>query len=91
MNSKASFDLLDTLAKCIVIFSFVGQQTMAAEGPDHYNGDLGNLEEARNGQSCVHPFGIIRGCLFYWLQVLGEGGINISISMAYHIPVFLVI
>ena len=44
MNSKASFDLLDTLGKCIVIFSLVGQHTMAAEGPDQPMGGPGCVE-----------------------------------------------
>ena len=45
MNSKARFDLLDTLGQCIMIFSFVGQQTMAAEVPDQPMGGPGCMEK----------------------------------------------
>ena len=30
---------------------------MAAEAPDHHNGDLGSLEEDRNGLTGVHAVG----------------------------------
>ena len=46
MNYKARFDLLDTLGKYIGIFSFVGQQTMAAEVPDQLMGGPGCVEKA---------------------------------------------
>ena len=49
MNSKASFDPLDTLGKCIVVFSFVGQLNMAAEVPDQPMGVLAAWKRANLG------------------------------------------
>ena len=49
MEFRGSTDLLNTMARYPVIFSHIGHKAMAAEAPDHHMGDLGRLEEVRNG------------------------------------------
>ena len=49
--------MLSALASYPAIFSPLGHTTMAAEAPDPHSGDLGSLEEARNGQNSVHAVG----------------------------------
>ena len=51
MKSKGSIGLLDTLGKCLVIFSSVGYLTMAAEVPDQHMDGLGRQGAGRNGLS----------------------------------------
>ena len=63
MNSKASFDLLDTLDKCIVVFIFVGQQTMAAEGPDQPMGGPGCVENGYFGPNFENC--LVYNCIFF--------------------------
>ena len=46
--------MLSALASYPAIFSHIGHIAMAAEAPDLSKGDLGHLEEARNGQIGVH-------------------------------------
>ena len=41
--------MLSVLARYPVIFSSIGPIAMVAEAPDHHMGDLGRLEEVRNG------------------------------------------
>ena len=41
--------MLSALARYPVIFSHMGHTAMAAEAPDLHMGDLGRLEEVRNG------------------------------------------
>ena len=41
--------MLSALARYPVIFSHIGHMAMAAEAPDLHMGDLGRLEEVRNG------------------------------------------
>ena len=49
--------MLSALARYPVIFSHIEHMTMAAEAPDLHMGDLGRLEEVRNGQTGVHTIG----------------------------------
>ena len=57
MKFKGSSSLLNALVRFSVIFSHVAYCTMAAEAPDHHRGDLGRLEEVRNGLIGVDTFG----------------------------------
>ena len=49
MHFGGSIGLLDALARYLVIFSHIGHKTIAAEAPDLPMGDLGRVEEAKNG------------------------------------------
>ena len=57
MQFGDSIGLLDVLARCIVIFSHIGHETMTAEAPDPPMGGLGRVEEATNGLTGVHAVG----------------------------------
>ena len=41
--------MMRVLERYSVIFSHIGHNAMAAEAPDLHMGDLGRLEEVRNG------------------------------------------
>ena len=49
LQFRGSTGLLNVLASFPVIFSHIGHKTMAAEAPDQHKGDLGRLEDGRNG------------------------------------------
>ena len=49
--------MLSVLVRYPAIFSHIGCKTMVAEAPDHHSGDLGSLEEVRNGLIGVHAVG----------------------------------
>ena len=48
---------MSVLTRYPVIFSSLGPTAMVAEAPDHHMGDLGRLEEARNGLTDAHTVG----------------------------------
>ena len=64
---RGSIGILHVLARYPVIFSLVGHITMVAEAPDHHIGDLGRMEEVRNGLNGIHLVGhreeLNRNCL----------------------------
>ena len=49
-NFEGSTGMLSALARYPVIFSHIGHTAMAAEAPHLHMGDLGRLEEVRNGR-----------------------------------------
>ena len=49
MQYGGSIGLLDAFARYLVIFSYIGHITMAAEAPDLPMGAPGRVEEAKNG------------------------------------------
>ena len=57
MQFGGSIGLLDALTRYLVIFSPIGLLTMAAEAPDPPMGDLGRVEEAKNGLNGGHTTG----------------------------------
>ena len=54
---RGSSGLLNALARYPVIFSLISYFAKAAEAPDQHKGDLGRLEEARNGLIGANTFG----------------------------------
>ena len=69
MQFGCTSDLLDDLARYIIIFRHVGHTAMAAEALDDHSGGLGRMEEVKNGLIEGHTTGhrgrgLIRNLLF---------------------------
>ena len=62
MTYKDSIDLIDTVDKCLVIFSIVGQLTKAAEVPDQHMGGPGCVENGYFGPNFENC--IVYNCIF---------------------------